>query len=414
MKKYIIDGGYPLEGNIRIHGSKNAVLPILAATVMNDGVSVIENVPDIQDVKGMLAILKSLGAKCSFEDGILVVDSKSVHGCTIERELADKIRTSILFCGALLARFGEACVAPPGGCAIGTRPIDIHLSAFEKMGVHICKEEDMLKMSVPRLQGVVYDMPFPSVGATQNIMMAALGAEGVTIINNPAREPEIIEFQDFLNGMGAKIEGAGTHRIVIRGQTKLTDGAYVLKGDRIVAGTYMTACAITGGKICLEGIHSGWCGGYTSVLGKMGCMIENGKDYVEIARKGELHSPEMISTAPYPGFPTDMQPQFMSLLAMTFGKSIIKEMIFENRFHNALELKKAGADIIVEENTAVVHGKRLQAGQTFVSHDLRGGAALVLAGLGIEGVTVVLDNGYMDRGYEDIRRDLCSLGAHII
>lgn len=413
MEKYIIEGGYPLEGRLRVHGSKNAVLPILAATVANNGVSVIENVPDIQDVWGMIAILESLGAKCSFEDGILVVNSEYINKCTIEKDLADKIRTSVLFCGALLARFGQASVAPPGGCAIGLRPINIHLDAFEKMGVQICQDDSVLKLSAAKLQGVEYDMEFPSVGATQNIMLAALGAEGMTVINNPAREPEIIELQDFLNGMGARIEGAGTRRIIVKGKEKLTDAAYVLKGDRIVAGTYMVACAAAGGNICLEGIHSGWCKGYTRILETMGCRIENGKDYVEVSRGEAIYGPGMISTAPYPGFPTDMQPQFMSLFAMTPGEHILKETIFENRFHNATELQKAGADIVIQGNTAFVHGGTLKAGQTFLSYDLRGGAALILAGLGIEGMTYVLDNGYIDRGYENIRRDLCNLGAHI-
>lgn len=414
MEEYVIRGKRPLYGKIRVHGSKNAVLPILAATILNGGISVIENVPDIQDVRGMLAIMDFLGCGYSFEDGVLVVESGNLREKNIPKELADKIRTSILFCGPMLARFGRACVSKPGGCAIGLRPIDIHLEAFKAMGVKIQESGDCLELTATRLHGIDFYMSFPSVGATQNIMMAATMAEGITRIHNPAKEPEVVELANFINGMGGKVTGSGTDCIEIQGELPLSDTGYYLKGDRIVAGTYMAACGIAGGKIQLEGICSHWCNAFLDCFKEMGCSIICGAKSVEMSSTGELVSPGLVTTQPYPGFPTDMQPQLMSMMAVARGISAIKETIFENRFQNAAQLCKMGAHIEIHQNMAFIEGRSLKGGETLVSHDLRGGAALIVAALGTDGETIVQDCGYIKRGYENIRRDLQLLGADIV
>lgn len=414
MEEYIVTGKHPLHGTVKIHGAKNAVLPMLAATIINAGISVIENVPDIQDVWKMLAIIRLLGGTYSFEDGILVVDTKNCVEKTIPKDFANQIRTSVLFCGAMLARFGKCTIAKPGGCAIGRRPIDMHLDAFSAMGVDIVEEEENVTLRAKEMKAIHYKLPFPSVGATQNIILAATMARGKSQIDNAAKEPEVIELAQFLNGMGAKILGAGTECIRVEGNGNLSDTGYYVQGDRIVAGTYMAACAVSGGDVRLTGICPKWCDAFLDCFLKMGCSIMCDAKGVEITSSGELISPGMIVTMPYPAFPTDMQPQFMSMLSLAKGVSILKETIFENRFSNAGELQKMGADIAIYQNMAFIEGKKLSGGQILNAHDLRGGAALIIAALGTEGKSIVRDDGYIRRGYENIRRDLQLLGADIV
>lgn len=413
MERFVIDGDVRLSGTLKVHGSKNAVLPMLAAAVLNKGISVIENVPLISDVLNMIEILKNIGCKCSFDDGILVIDSKDAAPVPIASGEAARIRTSVLFCGSFLSRFKCISVAQPGGCAIGSRPIDIHLDAFRKMGASVVEENGCLNISAEKINGIVYDMPFPSVGATQNIMMAAVGADGVTVIKNAAKEPEVKELGMFLRSMGAIIEGLGTGEITICGGAKLHDTAYVLTGDRIVAGTYMAACAAAGGKILLNGVTPEHCRGFLDVFGNMGCNVETGDDYILFEKNKNLTNPGMVETRPFPDFPTDMQSQLMSVMCVSCGEGYIVENIFENRFKNVYELKKMGADIEISENRALIRGKEMINGARLKACDLRGGAALIIAGLAACGRTIVEDEGFIGRGYEDIRRDLCLLGAHI-
>lgn len=413
MEKFVVDGARVLDGEVSVHGSKNAVLPMMAATLLNAGISVIENVPCISDVESMLDILKSLGCKCSFDEGILVIDSKDARPVPVKKELAEKVRTSILFCGAMLARFGQVAVARPGGCSIGSRPIDIHLAAFEKMGVSLKEPDNMLLMTAGELLPVEYRLSFPSVGATQNIMMAATGADGITVIKNAAKEPEIIEFGMFLNNMGACVRGMGTEQIVIKGRTDLNDTAYVLQGDRIVAGTYMAACAVCGGKIRLRGVPSQYCEAFIKVFRQMGCQAEAEENNILFCRTGRLKNPGVVETGPFPEFPTDMQSQLMSVMSLSDGIGTIRENIFESRFRHAGELRKLGADISIEGNQAVIKGVRKLCGTELVSHDLRGGAALLVAAAAAHGRTTIWDDGYIHRGYENIQRDLRLLGVHI-
>lgn len=413
MEKFVVDGARTLDGEVSVHGSKNAVLPMMAAALLNAGISVIENVPCISDVESMLDILKSLGCKCSFDEGILVIDSKDARPIPVREEMAEKVRTSILFCGAMLARFGQAAVARPGGCSIGSRPINIHLEAFEKMGVSLTERDNMLEMETKGLTSVEYTLLFPSVGATQNVMMAATGADGVTVIKNAAKEPEIVEFGKFLNNMGACVQGMGTEEIVIKGKRDLNDATYVLQGDRIVAGTYMAACAAAGGKIRLRSVPAQYCGEFIKVFRKMGCETQTEDDNVVFCRTGRLKMPDTVETGPFPGFPTDMQSQLMGVMSLAEGTGIIRENIFESRFKHAKELKKLGADISINGNQAVIKGVDVLSGTELVAHDLRGGAALLVAAAAAYGRTIVWDDDYIRRGYEDIRRDLCLLGVHI-
>lgn len=413
MERFVIDGDVRLSGTLKVHGSKNAVLPMLAAAVLNEGISVIENVPMISDVLNMIEILRNTGCRCSFDDGILVIDSKDAVPVPIDSGEAARIRTSILFCGSFLSRFKSISVAQPGGCAIGSRPIDIHLDAFRKMGARIVMEDRRLDISADNINGIVYDMPFPSVGATQNIMLAAVGADGITVIRNAAKEPEVGELGMFLKSMGAVIDGLGTGVITVCGGAKLHDTAYVLAGDRIVAGTYMAACAAAGGRILLNGVTPEHCMGFLNVFGNMGCNVETGDDYILFEKKKRLTNPRIVETRPFPDFPTDMQSQLMSVMCVSCGEGCIVENIFENRFKNACELIKMGADIEVVENRAVIRGKDMITGGSLKAGDLRGGAALIIAGMAACGRTIVEDEGFIGRGYEDIRRDLCLLGAHI-
>lgn len=413
MQQYIIEGGHILKGNIKVHGSKNSVLPMMAAAVINGGISVIENVPDISDVYRMAEILKAVGCRCSFDEGIIVIDSNTAQSNVIDETLASKVRTSVLLCGPMLARFGRVITAYPGGCAIGSRPIDIHLSAFEKLGAVITDKNNYIEINAPELKGCEITLPFPSVGATQNIMMAAAGAEGDTVIMNAAREPEVYELGLFMNNMGIAVTGMGSNTIVVRGTKKHQEAVYRLNGDRIVTGTYMAACAAAGGSIKLTGIRPEWNKSLTEVLETMGCDISTGHDYISVSADRTLNNPGCVITKPYPGFPTDLQSQLMSVMCTAMNDGIIEETVFESRYKNIPELLKMGAYVRQDGRRAYIKGTGRLKGTEVISHDLRGGAALVIAGLAADGITTVMDDGFIKRGYEDIRRDLCLLGANI-
>ena len=413
MDGIIIKGGLKLQGEISIQGSKNAVLPIMAASILNSGITVISNCPRISDVWDMIELLKDLGCVIKFEENTLVIDSKDIHKTEIDSVLAEKIRASVVLLGPLLARFGHAKMSRPGGCNIGSRPINFHLDAFEKMNA-ICDDSDKkVYVESRKLTGANIYLPYPSVGATENIILAAVLADGTTEIHNVATEPEVIELCQFLIRMGAKILGIGSDVLKITGVKKLHDIEYRVRPDRIVMGTYMCACMSTGGEIVLRNCSISDGVGFVDVLCGMGAAIRCENDSIMIKSETRIQALNYIKTMPYPGFPTDMQSIVMSVLCKADGRSVIKETIFNKRLELASQLKKMGASIEVLDNKAIIRGVDNIKGTTVTAKDLRGGAALVVAGLGAEGVTTVQEAIYIKRGYVDICSDLKKLGADI-
>lgn len=415
MCKYLVNGGNKIEGVLDIRGAKNSVLPILASTILNENKSIIHNVSGISDVYLMINILKSVGCKVSYENGTVTVDSTNITSSEIEKEYVEKMRSSIIVMGAMIGRYDYAKISYPGGCKIGDRPIDLHLKGFKKLGVKIvCDGEDEIKCFRENLVGNIIDLEFPSVGATENIMLASVKAKGKTIINNSAREPEIEDLQDFLNKMGAKVYGAGTNQIIIEGVEKLNAVEHSVIPDRIAIGTYMIASAITGGTLeVLNVVHSHMNEIYNK-LELAGCEFEILNKKVIMKSPKNIQAIDFVKTTPHPGFPTDMQSQLMTLMTLSSGESIFNETIFENRFMHASELKKMGANIdILNNNFCVVKGVKNLIGQKVKSPDLRGGASLVLAGLSIFGETEIDDIYHIERGYEDFEGVLKSLGADI-
>lgn len=412
MSLYRITGGKPLIGNIRMEGAKNAVLPILAATVLNGGINIIENVPALNDVVTMLEILKNLGCYVEYRDQTVMVDSSDITSNKIPTALVKKMRSSIILLGSLLGRMGRVTTSYPGGCAIGIRPIDLHLKGLRQLGAKVelhgqivCIGED--------LRGTEIQLDYPSVGATENIMLAAVLAKGETVIRNAAKEPEIVDLQGFLNAMGAKVYGAGGSVIRIEGVRKLRDCNYKVITDRIAAGTYMAAAALTGGKITLEGIIIEHVHPIIDKLKEGGCLIQTNRNNMRLIAPKRLKAVDLVRTLPYPGFPTDAQPQLMATMCTATGTSIFVETIFENRYRHINELLKLGADIKVDGRIAVVKGVSRLSGAQVTAKDLRGGAALVLAGLAAEGITEVAGVEHIDRGYEDLGDKLRHLGAEI-
>lgn len=412
MSYYVIQGGKRLEGELHIDGSKNAVLPIIAATILSGNVTYLYNCPQILDVDIMTEILKQLGCKIERNNKTLTIDTSTINSSDICEDLVRKMRSSIILLGAIIGRFRKAKISYPGGCPLGARPIDLHLSAFRKMGIHIVEEHGFIICESNNLQGARIHLDFPSVGATENIMLAATLASGDTIIDNAAREPEIVDLQNYLNSCGAKIKGAGTNTIYIQGVKKLHATEYKVIPDRIVAGTYLTAAAITRGKVCLKNVIPDHIRSICSKLEEIGCTIKETADEVTLTAPTELVGTR-ITTEPYPGFPTDMQSQMMALLCTCKDTSIIKEKLFEARFKPAYELVRMGADISINGPIAVIKPTPFLTGAHIYTEDLRGGAALVLAGLYAQGTTVVDNIYHIKRGYEDIASDLRQLGAHI-
>jgi len=413
MSKLIINGGKKLEGEIDIQGAKNAVLPILAASVINGGKNVIYNCPDLRDVTITLEVLNNLGCHTERHEKTLIVDSSGLNSNVIDESLMRQMRSSIIFLGAIIARCKKAIVSMPGGCEIGNRPIDLHLKALKNLGVEISEAHGYINCEAPKLTGANIHLDFPSVGATENVMLAACVAEGTTVITNAAREPEIVDLERFLNHMGAKISGAGTDVIQIEGASKFYGIEHTIIPDRIVAGTYLCAAAITGGNIILRKANPLHIQSIINSLRDAGCKIYSEKNRIIFTPAKKLEAFSKIRTMPYPGFPTDIQSPFMALSAIADGTSMFVENIFENRFQHVEELCRMGADIKVDGRVAVVHGVKGLSGAKVVAKELRGGAALVLAGLAAEGTTEVSGTVYIDRGYDKIEKHLSLCGADI-
>jgi UDP-N-acetylglucosamine 1-carboxyvinyltransferase len=413
MDAFIIRGGRTLKGTVRVRGAKNAVLPIMAGALLTDGLCAIENVPQLRDIITMGKALQHLGAVIrDSSDGSLTVDCKGLRDHVAPYELVRTMRASVLVMGPLLARLGKAKVALPGGCAIGLRPIDIHLKGLEALGAKIRTGRGYVEVSGKKLHGADISLSYPSVGATENILMAAVLAQGKTIIDNAAREPEIQDLAKFLRALGAKIEGEGTPRISIEGVKSLGAATHFVVPDRIEAGTYLVAGAITGGRVTVDGIVEEHLRPIYTKLQEVGVNIEiNGPSAT--ASVSDRMRPVNIRTMPYPGFPTDMQAQFMALMAVTPGIGSITETVFENRFMQVAELNRMGADIRIEHNTAIVNGVSNLSGADVMASDLRASAALVLAGLVARGETKILRIYHIDRGYDQIERKLKELGADI-
>ena len=413
MKKYIIEGGKKLEGTTYVSGSKNASLPIIAATILNGGINKLYNVPNIHDTKMMYKILEVLGCKVKKTNGKIIIDSSKIDSVEIPEDLMQEMRSSVIIAGALIARKKEAIFTYPGGCDIGSRPIDLHIKAFEKLGIDVKEESGYIHCKADEIIGNDIQLDFPSVGATENIMLASIFAKGTTKIINAAMEPEIVDLQNALNSMGAKISGAGTSNIIIKGIEKLKDLSYNIIPDRIEAGTLLCAAAITGGSLRLTKVVPEHIETLLNKLEEMGCNITVLKNEILLKAPKKL-KPVDIKTLPYPGFPTDMQSIIATTLSVAKGTSIIVENIFENRYKYVNELKKMGAKITIEGRTAVIKGVRKLNKANVKATDLRGGASLALAGLNAKGRTTIENIEYVLRGYESLDKKLQSLGANII
>lgn len=406
-------GGRHLHGEIDIHGSKNAVLPILAASILHKGITKIKYCPKISDVFCMIKLMESIGCIITWDHEELIIDATELNYNVVDRKYVSSMRSSIILLGSLMGRNKCVTISYPGGCAIGARPIDLHLSAIEKLNVDVIYDNEMIFCSTAHLTGAHIHFEKQSVGATENAILAAVLADGVTIIENAAMEPEITELCLFLTKMGAKISGANSKTIMIEGVKELRDVEYSLVSDRIVMGTYMTALAGVGGDItlrgrcCLENLS------VINVLRKLGCRVGVGHDYINICSYDRPRAVEILETEPYPGFPTDMQSQFISVLTIAKGTSIVVENIFESRFKTVEELVKMGANVMVNDKVAMIHGVDSLYGTDVTAYDLRGGAGLVIAGMLANGTTTIKGIQYIERGYEDICRDLKKLGADI-
>jgi UDP-N-acetylglucosamine 1-carboxyvinyltransferase len=414
LEKLVIEGGRPLSGAIKIHGAKNAALPILAAAMMTEGTVQIQNVPDLSDIDVMLEILRALGCRSERSEQTVTVNTSTAHSYHIPEDQMSQMRSSIFLMGPLLARFGNVQVYQPGGCAIGERKIDLHLKGLSALGAQIEESGNTIVCTAKALKGADIVLDFPSVGATENIMMAAVMADGLTTIHNAAREPEIQDLQNFLNTMGANIIGAGTDTITIEGVSELTPCTYRIIPDRIVAGTMMIAAAVTRGNVTLENVCTGHLTSAIHVLKRAGVQITIDGDIMNISALGRPKSVDRIVTSPHPSFPTDLQSQIMVLLSMADGLSIVKETVFEGRFKHVDELTRMGADIRVDLNSAFIRGVPRLYGATVEATDLRAGAALVIAGLAAQGTTVIEQIHHIDRGYERIELMLNHLGAQIL
>ncbi|HOB34429.1 MAG: UDP-N-acetylglucosamine 1-carboxyvinyltransferase [Firmicutes bacterium] len=415
MGRYIIRGGRAISGTLSVQGAKNSALPIMAACILSTGKSVLDNVPRLTDVQVMAEIMQMAGAKVAWTgNSTLSIDCTDVDNGDVPEHLMRRMRSSFIVVGPLLGRLGRVRVTYPGGCAIGTRAIDLHLMGLSKLGARITPTNSgYIEFQAEKLRGTQIDLDIPSVGATENIMMAAVTAQGTTVISNPAREPEIVDLQCFLNKLGAKVSGAGSDVIVIEGVESLGAARHSIIPDRIAAGTLLVAAAVTGGDVTLTDVVPGHLSVVIAKLREMGAEIETQANSIRIVSRGKLQSVNKIVTAPYPGFPTDMQPQFMAALATARGVSVLTEKIFDGRFKHIDELRRMGANISVDNRTAIIRGVETLYGTNVVATDLRAGAALVIAALGAQGVTVVEGVSHIDRGYVALEQQLLTLGADI-
>ena len=413
MEQYVIKGGNRLNGEIEIGGAKNAALAILAAAIMTDETVTIENLPNVRDINVLLQAIEEIGAKVERVDAHKVkINGSFIRDVSVDNEFIRRIRASYYLIGALLGKYKKAEVALPGGCDIGSRPIDLHIKGFRAMGATVDIAHGLVIAEAERLSGTHIYMDKVSVGATINIMMAAAMAEGKTVIENAAKEPHVVDVANFLNSMGANIRGAGTDVIRIVGVEKLHKTEYSIIPDQIEAGTFMFAAAATGGDVTVKNVIPKHLEATTAKLEEIGCEVEEFDDAVRVRAPKRLHRTH-VKTLPYPGYPTDMQPQIAVTLALAEGTSIVTESIFENRFKYADELSRMGANIKVEGNSAIIDGVKKLTGARVSAPDLRAGAALVIAGLAADGITVVDDIVYIQRGYENFEDKLRSLGAEI-
>ena len=413
MRKYVIKGGKPLNGTVRISGAKNAAVAILPAVILSDEPCIIENLPAISDVTNVLSILKDIGASVKYLNKTSVeINPKGVVSFTVPKEVSEKMRASSYFLGAMLARFNKARVAPPGGCDFGVRPIDQHIKGFQALGAKVTFEGGMVYTKASELLGAAIYLDKVSVGATINIMLAAVKAKGLTVIENAAREPHIVDLANFLNSMGAEIMGAGTDIIKIKGVEKLHGTTYSVIPDQIEAGTYMAAAVITKGKITLENVIPKHLESITAKLVEIGATVKEYDESIEISVEGELKRTS-VNTMPHPGFPTDMQPQITTVLSLANGTSVVSEGVWDNRFKYVDQLTLMGAKIHVDGKVAIITGVESLNGGPVMATDLRAGAALVLAALAAKGETTIDNIKYIERGYEDIIEKLQNLGADI-
>ncbi len=413
MDKFMIEGGGKLCGKAEIQSAKNAVLPLLAASVLTDEQVTIRDVPDISDVENMLHILSELGCKISRTEDSVIIDSVNAVSHEIPARLTKELRSSVFMLGSVLTRFRRARISYPGGCDIGLRPIDLHLSGLKRLGVEIVEENGYISCSADRLTGADILLDFPSVGATENIILAAVKAEGTTVIRNAAKEPEIVDLQNFLNRMGARVKGAGGGTVTVEGVKELYGVEYTPIKDRIDAGTFLIAVASCGGELEMEGVSEENIAALLHKLRENGCKIHRKNDTIFLESKGVLRSAKLIETMPFPGFPTDLQAQFSALACTSRGTTLVVENLFETRYKYAAELRRMGADITVRGRNALIRGVGRLHGASVAAGDLRGGAALVIAALRAEGKSSVSDLFHIDRGYSGFENKLAALGARI-
>ena len=414
MSQLLIRGGRPLRGEVAIQGAKNSVLPILAATLLTAGQVEVRNCPRLRDVDASVRILQSLGCQARWEGTSLLVDTAGLNGCAISDTLMREMRSSAIFLGAILARCGQAELSYPGGCELGPRPIDLHLAGLRDLGAEIDDTGGVLRCKAHALRGRDLVLSMPSVGATENLMLAACGAEGTTVLSNAAREPEIVDLQNFLNACGASVSGAGTSTITVEGRRPLHGCTYRIMPDRIAAATYLCAAVSAGGDIFLRGADEHHLATVTAVLREAGCAIRSDSAGIACSCRDRLRAVRPVRTAPYPGFPTDAQAILMAALLRSRGVTVFEENIFENRYRHVDELTRMGGSIRVSGRVAVVTGVETLSGASVRCTDLRGGAALCVAALAAEGETRISEISHIDRGYEDIARDLQHLNADIV
>ena len=414
MEKLVIKGGKPLSGSVTISGAKNAVVAIIPATLLIEGKCILENVPCINDVSVLTEILTQLGAKVRLiNKHTLEIDSTQINTCKADHNMVSKMRASYYLMGALLGRFNHAMVSMPGGCDLGPRPVDQHLKGFKALGAKIEEDNGYYDLIADELVGGHVFFDIVSVGATINVMLAAVKAQGITIIENAAKEPHIVDVANFLNSMGANIKGAGTDVIKIKGVSELKGGTYSVTPDYVEAGTYMLMAAGAGGKVLVKDVIPKHLESITAKLKEIGATVNEFDDSIQVVSSGRL-SNARVKTLPYPGFPTDLQPLITTLLAVSEGTSIVTEAVWESRFRYVDELRRMGANITVEKSVAVIEGVEALSGCPVKSHDLRAGAAMVMAGLMANGTTEVTELKYIDRGYEDLEAKLTALGAEIV
>ncbi|MBR4320517.1 MAG: UDP-N-acetylglucosamine 1-carboxyvinyltransferase [Oscillospiraceae bacterium] len=414
MQKFMIHGGKKLEGDITVQGAKNSALPILSAAMLCEGESILQNCPALSDVYAACQILTRAGCQCRMQNHTAVIQADTVQNSEIPEQLTQEMRSSIIFLGAMLGRTGNCILGYPGGCELGSRPIDLHLQAFQKMGVKIQEENGILFCTTPNgLHGARIHLQFPSVGATENIMLAAVLAKGETIITNAAREPEITDLARYLKKCGANLKGEGSSTIMIQGVKKLKGCTYRIMPDRIVTATWLAAAAITGGTVRLLQADTSSLEGILDVLEEMNCSCSCTENTICFSAGKPVHAVRCLKTMPYPGFPTDVQAIMMAVLCCAEGTSVIEETIFENRFRHVDALVKMGADIQVAGRAAVIHGVKQLHGAAVSATDLRGGAALLIAGLGAKGNTILTEISHIDRGYDNPEQVLREVGADI-